>query len=85
MPSLPAQRIGFPNRGLLRPGMVADVVCFDPESVRDTATYDEPRRLPEGIPYVIVNGRVVVDAGRRTADLPGRAVRRVSQVAVSAS
>ena len=85
MTSLPAQRLGFSDRGLLRPGMVADVVCFDPKSVRDTATYEEPRRLPEGIPWVIVNGRVVVDDGRRTADLPGRAVRRAPQLAASAS
>jgi N-acyl-D-amino-acid deacylase len=75
MTSLPAQRLGFPDRGLLRPGMAGDVVCLDPESVRDVATYDEPRRLPEGIPYVIVNGRLVVDDGRRTSELPGRALR----------
>lgn len=75
MTSLPAQRLGFPDRGLLRPGMAADVVCLDPVAVRDTATYEEPRRLPEGIPYVIVNGRFVVDDGRRTDELPGRALR----------
>jgi len=75
MTSLPAQRLGFRDRGLLRPGMAADVVCFDPERVRDTATYEEPRRLPEGIPYVLVNGRFVVDDGRRTDELPGRALR----------
>ena len=61
MTSLPCQRLGFPDRGLLRPGMAADIVCLDPERVRDTATYEEPRQLPEGIPYVVVNGRVVVD------------------------
>ena len=75
MTSLPAQRLGFADRGLLRPGMAADVVCLEPERVRDTATYEEPRRLPEGIPYVLVNGRFVVDDGRRTAELPGRALR----------
>jgi N-acyl-D-amino-acid deacylase len=73
--SLPAQRLGFPDRGLLRPGLAADIVCLDPESVRDTATYEEPRRLPEGIPYVVVNGQLVVDDGRRTERLPGRALR----------
>jgi N-acyl-D-amino-acid deacylase len=76
MTSLPAQRLGFRDRGLLRPGMAADVVCFDPDTVRDTATYDEPRRLPDGIPYVIVNGRPVVDDGHHTGELPGRALRR---------
>jgi N-acyl-D-amino-acid deacylase len=75
MTSLPAQRLGFPDRGLLRPGMAADVTCIDPARIRDTATYDEPRQLPEGIPYVIVNGTVVVDDGRRTDALPGRALR----------
>jgi N-acyl-D-amino-acid deacylase len=75
MTSLPAQRLGFGDRGLLRPGMAADVVCFDPEAICDTATYEEPRRLPEGIPYVLVNGRLVVDEGRRTEELPGRALR----------
>ena len=47
MTSLPAQRLGFLDRGLLRPGLAADVVCVDPETVRDTATYEDPRRLPE--------------------------------------
>jgi N-acyl-D-amino-acid deacylase len=76
MTSLPCQRLGFADRGLLRPGMAADAVCFDPLTVQDTATYEDPRRLPVGIPYVIVNGRVVVDEGRRTGELAGRALRR---------
>jgi N-acyl-D-amino-acid deacylase len=76
MTSLPAQRLGFGDRGLLRPGMGADIVCFDPDTIRDMATYDDPRQLPEGIPYVIVNGRPVVDDGRHTGNLPGRALRR---------
>jgi N-acyl-D-amino-acid deacylase len=76
MTSLPAQRLGFLERGLLRPRMAADVVCFDPDTVRDTATYEDPKRLPEGIPYVICNGRVVVDEGRHTGELAGRALRR---------
>ena len=77
MTSLPAQRLGFPDRGLLRPGMAADVTCIDPETIRDTATYEDPRRLPEGIPYVIVNGVVVVDDGRHTGALAGRALRAI--------
>ena len=75
MTSLPAQRLGFPDRGLVRPGMAADLVCFDPETVRDTATYDEPKQLPEGIPYVAVNGRLAVDEGRHTGVLAGRSLR----------
>ena len=76
MTSLAAQRLGFWDRGLLRPGMAADLVCFEPASVRDTATYENPRQLPEGIPYVICNGRFTVDDGARTAELPGRALGR---------
>lgn len=75
MTSLPAQRLGFSDRGLLRPGMAADVVCLNPDSVEDTATYENPRQLPEGIPYVMVNGRLVVDDGRHTGELAGRALR----------
>jgi N-acyl-D-amino-acid deacylase len=77
MTSLPAQRLGFPDRGLLRPGMTADVTCIDPETIRDTATYEDPRQLPEGVPYVIVNGVVVVDGGRHTGALAGRALRAI--------
>ena len=75
MTSLPAQRLGFPDRGLLRPGMAADVTCIDPATIRDTATFEEPRQLPEGIPYVVVNGVVVVDDGRHTGALAGRTLR----------
>jgi N-acyl-D-amino-acid deacylase len=75
MTSLPAQRLGFPDRGLLRPGLAADVTCIDPSAIRDTATYEDPRRLPEGIPYVIVNGTLVVEDGRHTGRLAGRALR----------
>jgi N-acyl-D-amino-acid deacylase len=76
MTSLAAQRLGFFDRGVLRPGAAADVVCFDSERIRDVATYEEPRRAPEGIPYVLVNGEVVVDLQRHTGALPGRALRR---------
>jgi N-acyl-D-amino-acid deacylase len=76
MTSLPARRLGFDDRGLLRQGMHADVTCIDPETIRDTATYEEPRRLPEGVPFVLVNGQIVVDGGRHTGALAGRALRR---------
>ena len=56
--------------------MAADVVCLDRASVRDTATYNDPRRYPEGIPYVFVNGKLVIDLGRHTGILAGRALRR---------
>jgi N-acyl-D-amino-acid deacylase len=75
MTSSPAQRLGLADRGLLRAGLYADVTCIDPAIVRDTATYELPRSLPEGIPYVLVNGRIAVDSGRRTDELAGRALR----------
>jgi N-acyl-D-amino-acid deacylase len=72
MTSLPARRMRLSDRGLLRPGMAADVTVFDPDSVRDLATYQRPLRYAEGIEYVVVNGKVVLDAGRLTAERPGR-------------
>jgi len=75
MTSLPARRLGLRDRGVLRPGMAADLVVFDPDTVRDTATYEQPRRHPEGIPWVIVNGQIVKDDGEPTGALPGRALR----------
>jgi N-acyl-D-amino-acid deacylase len=75
MTSLPAQRLGLFDRGLVRPGMAADLVCFDLERIQDRATYEQPTRRPEGLPYVIVNGTLVVDEGEHTGALPGRALR----------
>lgn len=74
--SRPAARLGLPDRGLIREGMVADVVLFDPQTVADTATFEHPRQVARGIPYVMVNGRLAVDEGRRTEVLAGRSVRR---------
>lgn len=74
--SAPAQRLGLTDRGVIADRSRADIVVFDPLTVRATATYDEPRSFPEGIPYVIVNGELVVDGGRHTGALPGRALRR---------
>ena len=76
MTSAPAARLGISDRGLLRDGMLADIVVFDPATVRSMATYDAPRRFPIGIPTVVVNGQVVVDGGEHTGTLPGRALRR---------
>lgn len=72
MTSLAAQITGLTDRGLLRPGMAADIVIFDPQKVRDTATFADPAQYPDGIPYVIVNGTVVIDGGKHTGALPGR-------------
>jgi N-acyl-D-amino-acid deacylase len=76
MTSAPATRLGLSDRGRLADGYFADVVIFDPQTVASNATYDEPRRYPTGIEYVIVNGTLVVDRGEHTGALPGRAVRR---------
>ena len=61
MTSFPAQRLGLRDRGLLRDGMKADVTIFDPVAVKATATPRQSKQFPLGIPYVIVNGKVVVD------------------------
>jgi len=72
MTSLPASRMGLTDRGILRPGMAADVVAFDPATVRDRSTYADPLYYSEGIPYVCVNGQLVVDGGKITQARPGR-------------
>jgi dihydroorotase/N-acyl-D-amino-acid deacylase len=72
MTSLPARRMRFSDRGLLRPGLAADITVFDPERIRDVATFEDPNRYSEGVSYVIVNGRVVLDDGKLTAERPGR-------------
>ena len=76
MTSLNAAKLGLRDRGLLRAGMLADVTLFDPARVIDRSTYEEPFRYGEGIEFVVVNGRVVLDHGSPTGDRPGRALRR---------
>jgi N-acyl-D-amino-acid deacylase len=76
MTSMPAARLGLRDRGVIRDGAVADLVIFDPATVRSDATIDDPTRAPEGIETVIVAGEVVVDAGRPTGARPGRGLRR---------
>jgi N-acyl-D-amino-acid deacylase len=75
MTSFAAQRLGLTDRGLLRDGLKADVVVFNADGVRPRATYHQPREYPEGIPYVIVNGEIVIDGGRHTGATPGQALR----------
>ena len=72
MTSFPAQRIGLVDRGLLRPGMKADIAIFDPAAVRDLATYEKPHQYAVGFSHVIVNGQVVFEAGAMTAARPGK-------------
>lgn len=75
MTSFPALRLGLSHRGILRDGFQADIVVFDPVTVRSTATYQRPRQYPEGIHYVVVNGELSVDGGAQTGALAGRALR----------
>ena len=75
MTSMPAQRLGLKDRGILRDGMKADIVLFDPDKVTAKATFDDPKQYPEGIDYVVVNGKLVIDDGTHTGALPGRALR----------
>ena len=75
MTSLAAQRVGLSERGLLKPGMYADITVFDPTTIIDRATFEEPSQLATGVSYVLVNGVPVVDGGQVTAALPGRALR----------
>ncbi len=76
MTSMPAARLGLRDRGRLADGYVADLVVFDPATVRALATYEEPRQFPEGIEHVIVAGVPVVTDGVHTGATPGRALRR---------
>jgi N-acyl-D-aspartate/D-glutamate deacylase len=70
----PARRFALGQRGRLERGYYADVVLFDADRVIDTATYDDPRQYPAGIPYVLVNGQVAVDKERCTGVMAGQAV-----------
>jgi N-acyl-D-amino-acid deacylase len=76
MTSFPAQRLGLPDRGLLKDGFKADIVVFDPKTVKATATKAKPKQFPVGIEYVVVNGQVVIEQGQNTGALPGRGLRR---------
>lgn len=73
--ALPAQRMRFSDRGLLRAGMWADIVIFDPETIRDLATFDNPNQLSQGMEFVLVNGVPVIENGRMTGKLPGKVLR----------
>ena len=75
MTSLAAQRVGISDRGLLKPGMYADITVFDPNTIIDRSTYENPAQLATGVSYVLVNGVPVIDNGQVTAALPGHALR----------
>jgi len=73
--ALPAQRMRLADRGVLKKGMWADVVVFDPATIRDVATFENPNRLSDGMEYVLVNGVPVIDGGKMTNALPGKVLR----------
>jgi N-acyl-D-amino-acid deacylase len=73
--ALPAQRMRLTDRGVLKSGMWADLVVFDPATVRDLATFEHPNQLAQGMEYVLVNGVAVIDRGKMTGALPGKVLR----------
>jgi dihydroorotase/N-acyl-D-amino-acid deacylase len=75
MTSQAAIRVGITDRGIVRPGMFADLTVFDPATVRDEATFEDPKHYSTGVRYVFVNGRAVIADGRITAERPGRPLR----------
>jgi N-acyl-D-amino-acid deacylase len=77
MTSFPAQKLRLKDRGLIREGMWADLTIFNPEKIIDRATFANPHQYPDGIEYVIVNGKIVVERGEHTKEKPGRILRRL--------
>jgi N-acyl-D-amino-acid deacylase len=75
MTSLTAEKFGLTGRGRIQKGYYADIVIFDPDTVMDMSTWQDPHRYPVGIPYVIVNGELVIENGEHTGRLPGRILR----------
>jgi N-acyl-D-amino-acid deacylase len=73
--SRPAARVGLADRGILRPGMKADITIFNPATVRDVSTFVDPTHYSQGVEHVLVNGKAVVSAGRITAERPGQPIR----------
>jgi N-acyl-D-amino-acid deacylase len=70
-----AAALGLADRGVLRPGAAADVTVYDPATIAERATYDDPHRYAAGVSTVVVNGTVVIDGGDHTGALPGRVLR----------
>jgi dihydroorotase/N-acyl-D-amino-acid deacylase len=73
--ALPAQRMRFTDRGVLKEGMAADIVVFDPATIKDLSTFEQPNQLAQGMHYVLVNGIPVIEQGKMTGKLPGKVLR----------
>jgi N-acyl-D-aspartate/D-glutamate deacylase len=76
MTGLPAEKIGLKDRGLIQKGRAADLVLFDPETVRDMADFDHPHEVSQGIVHVMVNGKMVIENKKHTGALPGKRLVR---------
>ncbi len=76
MTSFSANRLGLKGRGIIAEGFFADLVVFDPDKIRDLATYEDPRQFPEGIHYVIVNGQILLEVGDLKRVRPGKVLRK---------
>ena len=75
MTSLPAQILGIADRGQIRPGFVADLAIFDPDEIAETNSFEAPKSYPLGIPFVVVNGTLVIDGGEHTGARPGTVLK----------
>jgi len=73
--SFPFQRLGIWDRGLIRPGYWADIMVFDKDKIKDKSTFKDPQQYPEGIDYIMVNGKIVIEKGEHTGELPGKILR----------
>lgn len=78
MTGLSAERLGLTDRGVIQVGKKADLVIFDPMTIADRATFDEPHQLSTGVEWLLVNGTVVIEKGEPTGALPGRVLRHRS-------
>jgi N-acyl-D-amino-acid deacylase len=76
MTALPAARLGLSDRGLVRPGFAADLILFDPATIKDISDYSDPHRYSTGIVHLLVNGQPVIRDGRLTGLRPGRVLRK---------
>ena len=76
MSGFPARRFGLEDRGQIAEGKAADLVVFDPQTVADRSTWQEPRRTPIGVEWVLVNGELAIERGAPTGNLPGQVLRR---------
>jgi N-acyl-D-aspartate/D-glutamate deacylase len=76
MTSLPAQKLGLRDRGLIKEDFHADIVILDPETVVDKATFTDPHQYAEGVEHVLVNGKIVIDKGKHTGKRAGQVLRK---------